>query len=168
VNLLAVGGLSLTNADLPVTALVPDGTTIMGTDAWDGKIKFIPVALAGSDIPAGFKVKGQAVEIGSTTSSLVFSKPVKIDFANAECAWSATNVTCDVSYKSAGQATWVNVPKCTAEVEKDPNKLSFGKECYIPMSNKTVIVWTYHFSQFARTIVIRLRCTIIFQLKGLS
>lgn len=145
-----IGGLTLNNGESNVLANIPDNTTIMGSDTWDGKIKLSPVATSGTDVPVGYKVKGQAVEIGSSLSSLVLSKPALVTFNGADCDWSASNVTCDVSYKSAGSTTWTNISKCSSDVANDASKLAFGKECYVPDYNtKQVRIWTYHFSLYA-------------------
>lgn len=146
------GDLVLINSDMNVSAAIPDGTTIMGTESWGGKLKIAPVAVAGGEVPVGFKVKGQVAEVGSSDSSLVFSKPVSVSFGDAECDWTVaeSKVTCDVAYKSVGQTSWTNIPKCSDGVSTNPSQLEFAKECYIPQySSKTVKIWTYHFSQFA-------------------
>ncbi len=131
--------ITLTNANLSSASVsIPDGTTIQGPTAWDGKIMPPLADSPGGNAPAGFSVGDTIVSIGSTAGTLVFDKPVTILL---------TGVTGAVGYKPAGSTDWTQIINTCAGNYAAPTAPAAPGECYVNNGVDTKIV-TFHFTSF--------------------
>ncbi|HZZ99602.1 MAG TPA: hypothetical protein VFK07_02765 [Candidatus Paceibacterota bacterium] len=132
--------IHLLNSDLSnVDVVIPDSTTVLAPNGWDGKIQPPKSVSASGTAPSGFSVGGTVVEVGSPDGVLLFDQPVSVVL---------TGVTGDVGYLPAGSSTWVHITDQCSGTYDSPTAPSFPGECF-RASNGNTKIYTYHFTSFA-------------------
>ena len=120
------------------TAEIPAGTIISGGSDWDGKINMpTPMDAASYSAPSG--TVDVVIDVGSG-SEINFSNPVKITIggkAGKKAAW------------ARGTSTLTEITTvCDSSTNPTNINAVSPRECYID-SGSDLIIWTYHFTQFA-------------------
>lgn len=132
----------LTNLSLGNTSVsIPDDTTILAPSVWNGIILPPKIGTSlGDTPPSGFSIGSTVIEAGSTSSVLLFDKPVQV---------SLNGVTGSVGYKPAGLTTWTKITATCGGTYDAPtfSTSSFPGECSITNGANTKIL-TYHFTTF--------------------
>ncbi|MEN6461550.1 MAG: fibronectin type III domain-containing protein [Syntrophomonas sp.] len=128
------------NDSLPnITASVPDGTTILAPQGWDGTIKPPTIAEKKGNAPAGFTVGSTVLEVGNPNEVLLFDKPVILTLTGVKGN--------NFAYKPSGSNNWVKMSQAEGTYE-NPIAPAFPGEAYITNGTDTKII-TWHFTQFA-------------------
>ncbi|HET7629967.1 MAG TPA: right-handed parallel beta-helix repeat-containing protein [Candidatus Saccharimonadales bacterium] len=131
--------IKITNSALSnVSVSIPDSTTVLAPNNWDGKIQPPKSVSASGTAPSGFSVGGTVVEVGSTDGVLLFDQPVSVVL---------TGVTGTVGYLPSGSSTWVQITNQCSGTYANPSAPTFPGECYISDGTNTKI-YTYHFTTF--------------------
>ncbi|AJF61965.1 TPA: hypothetical protein HA239_02695 [Candidatus Woesearchaeota archaeon] len=131
--------INLTNANLTgVTVSIPNGTTILASSSWDGILLPPTSGTSNGTAPSGFSVGGTVIEVGSSSSVLIFDTAVTIML---------NGVTGSVGYKPAGSSQWVQITTVCGGTYDAPENPTFPGECYITDGTNTKIV-TYHFTSY--------------------
>jgi len=125
-------------ASVNYTAFIPAGTQIIGDAGWNKTIS-LPIIRETDNYSAPSGRVNAVIDVGSSIG-LNFTNPVKIvigGMAGKRAAWS----------RGAGQLTAIS-RECD-DVE-DPTNINNAtrRECYID-SGDDLIIWTYHFTEFA-------------------
>ena len=120
-------------------AEIPAGTMISGGSEWDGKINIPTVKNAASySAPSG--TADIVIDMGSGTE-INFSKAVKIVIggqAGKNAAW------------SRGTSTLTEITTVCDNVNNPTNINTVSpRECYIDSSSGDLLIYSYHFTQFA-------------------
>lgn len=120
------------------TAEIPAGTVISGGSDWDGKINVPTIRNAADYSPPSGSVD-VVVDVGSGTE-INFSNKVKITIggkAGKKAAW------------ARGTSALTEITTVCDNVD-DPTNINANspRECYID-SGSDLVIWTYHFTQFA-------------------
>lgn len=120
-------------------AEIPAGTMISGGSEWDGKINIPTVKNAGIySAPSG--TADIVIDMGSETE-INFSKAVKIVIggqAGKNAAW------------SRGTSTLTEITTVCDNVNNPTNINTVSpRECYIDSSSGDLLIYSYHFTQFA-------------------
>ncbi len=132
---------NITNSALSGASVsIPDATTILAPSGWDGII--VPPttgSTSGDTAPSGFSI-GTAVDIGSTSTVLLFDKAVQVTLSG---------ITGSVGYKPAGLTAWTQITATCGGTYNAPtiSPSSFPGECSITNGADTKIL-TYHLTTF--------------------
>jgi len=130
----------ITNAEsTDISASIPDGTTILAPQGWDGTIKPPTTVDKVGTAPSGFSVGGTVLEVGSQNGVLLFDKPVILTLSGVTGS--------NFGYKPAGSNTWVKMSQALGTYA-NPTAPAFPGEAYITNGTDTKII-TWHFTQFA-------------------
>ena len=137
-------GTSTQNGSVGVSVTIPAGTVITGDSSWDGTLEAPTASTTALSFTGLDTTIGSAITIGSNTTDLVFSKPVKLVFAGQtgkQIGW----------YNHAGTFTEIT-DTCdgagTAQVGGvDLATTTPGASCKHDDSGD-LVVWTTHFSTF--------------------
>ena len=120
------------------TAEISAGTIISGGSDWDGKIN-MPTLMDVASYSAPSGTADVVIDVGSG-SELNFSNPIKITIggnAGKKAAWArGTSILTEITTVCDSSTNPTNI-----------NAVS-PRECYID-SGSDLIIWTYHFTQFA-------------------
>lgn len=125
------------NADFSLS--IPDSTTIMAADNWDGTMIPPRVVETLGTAPSGFTIGDTAIEVGSPSGILLFDKPVTLELKG---------VTGTVGYKPASSDTWVRITQKAGGTYDNPEAPEFPGEAFISNGSDTKII-TWHFTSFA-------------------
>ena len=130
----------ITNADLSsVSVSIPDNTTILASDEWDGTIQPPKLTASSGNAPTGFTVGDTIIDVGSPDIVLLFDNPVDVLLLG---------VTGNVGYKPAGSTNWIPITEqCGGSFTVPDAPSAFPGECFISNGSDTKIV-TYHFTEF--------------------
>ena len=130
--------ITLTNSNISNASVeIPDDTTVMAPSGWTGTMQPPKAGSSSGTAPSGFTVGGTVVEVGDSSATLLFDKPVKVTL---------TGVTGTVAYKPAGSSSWTTI-STTCDSTTDSDNISFPGECSVQSGDDTII-WTYHFTSF--------------------
>ena len=125
--------------------IIPDETVISSDSNWDEKL-ITPqeVTNPSGTISSSYNIPTSSIQLGSTVSDLVFSKPVTI-------LWEVDITDKDIVFKLADYDVWYIVDGCDASgTYADPVDPSSHNECYVT-DNTYVKIITWHFTEFAIT-----------------
>ena len=122
-----------------ISASIPDGTTILAPQGWDGTIKPPTTVEKVGTAPSGFMVGSTVLEVGDPNRILLFDKPVIITLSGVTGS--------NFGYKAAGSNTWVKMSQAEGTYD-NPTAPVFPGEAYITNGTDTKII-TWHFTQFA-------------------
>ena len=114
---------------------IPDGVTIYASEDWDGTIAPPGNVTSASANDPDYDVNN-AVEVGSTTETLIFDKPVKVVVPSTDGV---------PIYRPDASSPWQPIPNICADIVA--TGLAFPDTCYIKTGGETFI-WTHHLSQF--------------------
>ena len=129
----------LKNSDFAsATISIPDATTILAPDGWDGTIQPPKTGSSAGTAPSGFSVGGTVIEVGSPDVVLLFDTAVDVLLSG---------VTGNVGYKPAGSDTWVQITDTCGGTFASSDSPTFPGECFISDGTDTKIV-TFHFTEF--------------------
>ncbi|MGI6649689.1 MAG: S-layer homology domain-containing protein [Bacillota bacterium] len=133
--------ISIINSNLPTAELqIPDATTILAPDSWDGKI--LPPKAGQSNpadsAPSGFRIGGTVIEVGAPNAVLLFDQPVTIFLKG---------VTGNMAYRPADSSQWVKINQAGGTYDNPTPPPAFG-EAYISNGVDTKII-TWHLTAFA-------------------
>jgi uncharacterized spore protein YtfJ len=133
--------ITIMNEALPTAELqIPDATTILAPDSWDGKI--LPPKAGQSNpadsAPSGFRIGGTVIEVGAPNAVLLFDQPVTIFLKG---------VTGNMAYRPADSSQWVKINQAGGTYDNPTPPPAFG-EAYISNGVDTKII-TWHLTAFA-------------------
>ncbi len=117
---------------------IPDGTTILAPNGWNGTIQPPKSGSSSGTAPSGFSVGNTVIEVGSTNAVLIFDKPATLILNGVSGA---------VGYKPAGASAWIRITNTCSGGFDAPSSPAFPEECAISNGIDTKIV-TYHFTTF--------------------
>lgn len=135
--------VKIKNNNLPsVVVEIPDKTTIMGSENWQGEI-LPPKKISKQGIaPQGFELGDNAIKVGSSDSVLLFDNAVTLVLEN---------LTGTVGYQPTGSEEWIEISNQCSGTYENPDDPVFPSECYISNGIDTKIV-TFHFTSFGELI----------------
>ena len=137
--------ITITNTGMArVSASIPDGTTILAPDGWNGSITPPRQGSNAGTAPSGFSVGNTVIEVGASNDILLFDKPVTLTLQG---------VTGPVGYRPAGSTTWVQITQQAGGNYASPTSPAFPGEAYICNGTDTKII-TYHMTAFAGLVAI--------------
>ena len=114
---------------------IPDDVTVYASSNWDGTIQPPQNVTSASAEDPDYAVES-ALEVGSSTQTLIFDKPVKVVIPSVAGA---------PLYRPDANSAWQPIPTlCNDAVATG---LLFPNACYLQEGGETII-WTYHLSQF--------------------